>query len=304
MNSRLMILAMTICPSEETEFTVGRLLTSGVAYLCRHGIEACEAESLAGILLSEALQVGMAQLQLMRNRAVDAPTVQVLRDQFKRLAANEPIQYILGSWPFHNITLKTDARALIPRPETEELVERILRSEVWQRTEQIADIGTGTGAIILALAAAARGTSKRFFAVDLSPDALSLAQENAKRLGLEEVVTFILGDGARVLAERSCDIVVSNPPYIATAEVNRLPGLILDHEPRMALDGGEDGLDILRQIIVDSTQVLRPNGRIYFEMGDDQGLAMQRLLERAGYSEVVIAKDFAGHDRYAEGTLL
>lgn len=287
-----------------SQWTVERLLEAGAVYLYRHGMEEEEAQSQAQILLSEVLSCSLASLPLYANRELDETVIQRLRDQFKRIAIGEPIQYVLGEWPFHNITLKTDNRALIPRPETEELVERILRSEVWKRATSIADIGTGTGAIILALAFAARGTNRRFIAVDLSMEALSLARENAQRLGVEDVVTFIHGNGASVLEPCSCDVIVSNPPYIATAEVNQLPLHILGHEPRMALDGGEDGLDILRQIILDGTQVLRPSGRIFFEMGDDQGLAMRRLLERAGYTDVVIAKDFAGHDRYAEGSVL
>lgn len=299
-----MISVMRICPSDADVFTIGRLLEAGAVYLCRHGIDADEAQNLAEILLSEAMQFTGPRLRLEVNRQVDLETVETLRAQFRRLANGEPIQYILGQWPFHEIVLRTDARALIPRPETEVLVERILQSEVWARAKQIADIGTGTGAIILALANAARGTDRRFTAVDISPEALSLARENARDLGLEDVVTFVEGDGAGVLPPCSCDILVSNPPYIASEVVDGLPKHILAHEPRLALDGGADGLDILRQIVLDGTLVLRPRGRIFFEMGDEQGLAMQRLLERAGYSEVLIGKDYAGHDRYAEGMLL
>lgn len=295
---------MTTCPSNVGEFTVGRLLEAGAVYLCRHGIESDEAQNLAEILLSEALQFNTPRLQIERDRVVEDTLVTRLREQFRRLANGEPIQYILGQWPFHEITLRTDARALIPRPETEVLVERILKSEVWTRATRIADIGTGTGAIILALAHAARGTNKRFTAVDLSPEALSLARENAEALGLTEVVTFVEGNGASGLESGAYDIIVSNPPYIASRVVDGLPKHILDHEPRLALDGGEDGLDILRQIVLDGTQALRSRGRLFFEMGDEQGLAMQRILERAGYSDVVIAKDYAGHDRYAEGSLL
>lgn len=295
---------MRTCPSDADAFTVGRLLEAGAVYLCRHGISAAEARNLTDILLSEALCFNTPRLMLERDRVVAEDLVERLRAQFRRLAHGEPIQYILGSWPFHEITLRTDARALIPRPETEALVERILRSECWARAEHIVDVGTGTGAIILALAHAARGTSRRFTAIDLSPDALSLARENAEQLGLTSAVTFVEGNGAGALGSQVCDILVSNPPYIASAVVDGLPGHILNHEPRLALDGGEDGLDILRQIILDGTQVLRPNGRIFFEIGDEQGLAMHRLLERAGYSDVRISRDFAGHDRYAEGSLL
>lgn len=295
---------MKTCPSDSSAWSVKRLIEAGRLYLCRHGMDDDEAQSQARILLAERLSCSLGSLTAYEMRILDDVAVACLRQQFKRIAAGEPIQYVVGTWPFHNIVLHTDARALIPRPETEELVERILRSTVWQRAEVIADIGTGTGAIILALAFAARGTNRRFIAVDLSEQALALAQENAARLGLSDVITFIHGDGAGVLEACSCDIVVSNPPYIATEVVNQLPRHILEHEPRMALDGGADGLDILRQIIVDGTQVLKPSGRIFFEIGDEQGLAMQRLLERAGYSDVVVARDFAGHHRYAEGTLL
>ncbi len=111
------------------------------------------------------------------------------------------------------------------------------------------------------------------------------------------------GDGCAALGPGSQDIIVSNPPYIAAATVDALPPLIREHEPRMALDGGPDGLDILRQIVLDATQALRPGGRLFLEIGDEQGLDLRRLLDRAGYTEVTLARDFAGHDRYAEGSL-
>ncbi len=272
----------------------------------RHGIVETEAQVQAEILLSEAVGFKGPRLHLEAERELDTPAVETLRGQFLRLAQGEPIQYVLGRWPFHDIELKTDRRALIPRPETEELVERILRSKQWARARHVVDIGTGTGAIVLALAAAREREAPgmtRFTAIDLSEDALALARENAQALGLEHRVEFRLGDGARSLEANSCDILVSNPPYITTADVDALPPLILKHEPRLALDGGADGLDILRQILLDATQALRSGGRIFFEIGDEQGLSMRRLLDRAGYTEVTIAKDFAGHDRYAEGSL-
>ncbi len=282
--------------------TIGRLLRAGADYLVAHGIEAQEAQTQAEILLAEGLKCSALALHLNAHKLVDEPTVELLRKTFQRVARGEPIQYVVGHWPFHAIELKTDARALIPRPETEQLVERILHHPVWARAQSVADIGVGTGAIILSLAHAS-GSERTFTGVDLSPDALALAQENAAALGLDARVDFRLGDGCAPLAPNSVDILVSNPPYIAAREVDALPPLIRAHEPRMALDGGADGLDILRQIVLDATQVLRPGGRLFLEIGEDQGLALQRLLECAGYTEVVIAKDFAGHDRYAEGSL-
>ena len=285
--------------------TVRRLLEAGAAYLLRHGLSAEEAQVQAEILLEEGLGLRRPALALRRDEVPPEKTVAALREAFRRVASGEPVQYVVGHWPFHAVELKTDPRALIPRPETEELVERVLKSEVWGRAQRVADIGTGTGAIVLALAHAARQAKRpiTFTAVDLSPEALALAKENAEALGLADRVDFRLADGASQLEPNSFDIVVSNPPYIASAEVDALPPLIRAHEPRLALDGGEDGLVLLRQLVLDVALALRPKGRLFLEIGDEQGLAMRRLLDRAGYTQVLIAKDFAGHDRYAEGSL-
>lgn len=296
---------MTICPSDRPALTIGQALSAGAAYLVRHGIAAQEAQTQAEILVEEALGIRAPGLALRRNEPVDEAVVARLRRDFCRLAAGEPVQYVVGHWPFHAIELKTDRRALIPRPETEELIERILRSRQWREARAVADIGTGTGAIALALAAAARreGRAVAVTAVDLSPEALSLARENAQALGLSGAVDFVEGNGASGLAPGAFDLIASNPPYIASAEVDALPALIKDHEPRLALDGGADGLDILRQLVLDAALALRPGGRLFLEIGDDQGLSLRRLLECAGYTRVVVARDFAGHDRYAEGEL-
>lgn len=293
------------CPSNPAAKTIGQILAAGAAYLCRHGIAPDEARTLAEILVEEVLGERHGRLTLRQAEGVSEAQLAQLRTHFQRLAAHEPIQYILGHWPFHAIELKTDPRALIPRPETEELVARILRSEAWQSASAVADIGTGTGAIVLALAHAARQAGRKiaFTAVDLSPEALALAQENARALALEEAIDFRLGNGAAQLAQGAFDLIASNPPYIASAEVDALAPHIRDHEPRMALDGGEDGLDILRQLALDAALALKPGGRLFLEIGDDQGLSMRRILECAGYTQVTIAQDFAGLDRYAEGSL-
>lgn len=294
------------CPSNvaDTPPTVERLLQTGAAYLSRHGISPDEAPTQAEILVSETLQISPGHLLLQHQRLATEEELSTLRERFLRCARGEPIQYIIGEWPFHNISLKTDPRALIPRPETEQLVERILHSNHWKTTQRIVDIGTGTGAIILALAHADTTGQRQFHAVDLSPDALALAQENAHRLGLAHRVTFECADGASTLPLRSVDILVSNPPYISTADTDALPSLILHHEPRTALDGGPDGLHILRQIILQGTLALKPNGAIFLEIGDEQGLSVKRLLDCAGYTDVAIFQDYAHHDRYAYGRIL
>ena len=134
-------------------------------------------------------------------------------------------------------------------------------------------------------------------------EALALAARNVAGNGLADRVVCVRGDGAACLAPGSCDLIVSNPPYIPTAEWAALPSLIRDHEPRLALDGGPDGLRVVAQIVLDATQALRPGGWLFLEIGENQGLSTRRLMERAGFGEVRVLPDLAGLDRYAEGRL-
>lgn len=295
--------ATRTCPSEA--LPLGALLDRGAAYLARHGVPPDEARAQAEILAEEATGLRRARLLLHLREAPAPEAVEALRGMLVRVARGEPVQYVVGRWPFCGAELGVSPAALIPRPETEGLVERVLAHPSWRAARRVADIGTGTGAIAvaLALAAKAEGRAVEILAVDLSPEALALARRNALGNGVGGLVSCLEGDGAAGLAPGSCDLVVSNPPYIPSAEVDALPPLIRDHEPRLALDGGPDGLGVIRQVILDCTQALRPGGRLFLEIGEDQGLSVRRLLERAGYGAVAVGKDLAGHDRYAEGTL-
>ncbi len=284
--------------------SASRLLRESARYLARHKVHA--PETVSELLLARFLDCRRMDLLLRQQERMPEAVLEAMRTGLRRVAGGEPVQYVLGNWDFHDITLKVDSRALIPRPETEQLVERVLRSPVIaeSRPVTIIDVGTGTGAIILALAHALRDRPDTgFLAVDLSPAALSLARENASELGLIDRVAFIKSNGCGIFEPGSIDLVVSNPPYIASAAVDSLERHIRDHEPRMALDGGPDGLAVLRQIVLDAALILRPGGRIYFEIGDDQGPAMSRMLESAGFSGVTIHADDAGKTRFAEGAI-
>lgn len=282
---------------------LAELLDRGAAFLLRHGVPPDEARAQTELLAGEALRLPPLTLTLHRAERPSPAAVAALRAMLLRRARGEPLQYILGRWPFHDVTLRVSPAALIPRPETEGLVERVLAHPRWRDARVVADVGTGTGAIALALAhaAARQGLGKTFLAIDLSPAALALARQNAADLRLG--VTFLQADGLSSLPPASCDLIVSNPPYIPSAQVDALPAHIRDHEPRLALDGGPDGLDVIRQLILDATLALRPGGCLFLEIGEDQGLAVRRLLDRAGYTAVAVARDLAGHDRYAEGAL-
>ena len=232
--------------------------------------------------------------------------LEALRRGMRRLAAGEPIQYVLGEWDFRTLTLSCDSRALIPRPETEELVARVLKwlKENPSDSERIIiDVGTGTGAIILSLAAEYKGNAA-FIGSDISEGAIALAKSNAVRTGLSKRVKFVVMDGLDDFDEPECvDVIVSNPPYIERAVCETLDPRVKDYEPRLALDGGESGLDFYDRYLADALNILRPGGAVFFEIGENQGEALRELLENYGFSDIKIEKDYAGHDRYASGVL-
>ena len=236
-------------------------------------------------------------------RAEPLPTeiVQALEEDARRVAAGEPVAYVTGRKNFFGRDFICDRRALIPRPETELLVEWVLKALRRRKGEalRVADVGTGTGCIVLTLALEQPG--HRWFGVDRSAAALELAQENARHLGAEGFVTWREGDLLKGWGEGSLDLVVSNPPYIPSAEVGRLAGSVRNHEPQAALDGGPDGLTLIRRLVAQARRVLAPGGEIYLEIGFDQGERVPALLREEGFAEVTLRRDLAGFPRLVRG---
>lgn len=276
------------------------LMKRGEAYLERKRVP--EARVACELLAARIFKCGRLELYRYLNTSPGTRLVDALRRGLVRVAAGEPIQYVLGQWDFRKLTLKVDRRALIPRPETEELVERVLRSPQARAGHRplVVDIGTGTGCIILSLAREmANGV---FVGLDVSPEALALARENAELTGLAGRVLFAESDGCCEFDPGSVDILVSNPPYIPSAIVDQLDPRIANYEPRVALDGGTDGLAFYRSFLLDAIMILKPGGAVFFEIGDDQGRAVRDMMEDYGLTDIEIAKDDAGHDRFASGT--
>ncbi len=277
------------------------LLDAGSAYLERKGIPsprvACEL--LAGRLLN-APRLGLHALLPL---PVGAARAAALRRGLARVAAGEPVQYVLGEWDFRGLTLTVDRRALIPRPETELLIDHVLAAQALWRNEQpwVVDVGTGSGCIALSLAQ--ERPQARLVAIDSSSDALELARENAVRCGLATRVDFRKGSGCGDFLAGSIDAVVSNPPYIASGVVPTLDRWICDHEPLAALDGGPDGLTCIRAITRDAAMVLKPGGCLFYEIGDDQGPAVRDILESHGFADVTIGNDWSGLVRFATARL-
>jgi release factor glutamine methyltransferase len=281
--------------------TVLHILQTGADYLKQKNIE--DPRLVCELLLSRLLNCKRLELYLKYDEVLSEKKIEAMRRGIKRAAAGEPVQYILGETGFRNCTLKVDNRALIPRPETEVLVELVLSTEaLWQAAAPaIVDVGTGSGCIILSLAA--ERPQGRYLAVDPSGEALSLAQENAAAMGLSEAVHFIHADLSDVVEPESMDAIVANLPYIPSEDCRQLDPQIREHEPHMALDGGPDGLSIIKTVIQDAIIVLKNGGMLFLEIGDDQGAKVTALMKQAGFSNAAIKQDLNGRDRVVFGQL-
>lgn len=283
------------------------VLSKASAFLDTKGVP--DVQVAAELLVARLMNCGRGMLSGVLDKEAPEKYLEAMRRGMARLARGEPLQYVLGEWDFRTLTLKCDRRALIPRPETEELVTRVLRHLTQARqqantqTPLIVDIGTGTGAIILSLAKEFKGPAV-FLGTDVSEEAISLAKENAAACGLSERVKFVVMDGLDDFDEPECvDLIVSNPPYIETSVCDTLDPRVKDFEPRLALDGGLSGLDFYDRYLGDALNILKPGGAVFFEIGENQGDALRKLMADYGFSDIRIEKDYAGHDRYAMAIL-
>ena len=286
--------------------TWGEIISKSSEYLESKGVP--DARVAGELLAARLLGLGRGLLAGEMGKEVPEKCLEAMRRGMRRLVAGEPIQYVLGEWDFRTLTLKCDRRALIPRPETEELVSRVLKHLQTSQTSQtskpfIVDVGTGTGAIILSLAKEFKGEAM-FLGTDVSEDAIALARENAAKCGLDGRVKFAVADGLDDFDEPGVvDVIVSNPPYIETAVCETLDPRVKDWEPRLALDGGTSGLDFYDRYLGDALNLLKPGGAVFFEIGENQGEAVRKLMFDYGFNDILIEKDYAGHDRYASATL-
>jgi release factor glutamine methyltransferase len=211
----------------------------------------------------------------------------------QRRAAGEPVAYLTGQREFWSLTLEVSSDTLIPRPDTEILVEQVLSRLPAGAPLRVADLGTGSGAIALALAR--ERPHWQLFALDRSPACIAVARRNARRLGLDGVHCLV-GDWSSTLAGNTLDAIVSNPPYVADADPHLLAGDVY-YEPRSALASGRDGLDDIRRLAEDAVRVLRPDGHLFLEHAPSQTVAIHKLLKSRQFDEIQTARDLAGHER-------
>jgi release factor glutamine methyltransferase len=254
----------------------------------------------AELLVAHVLSLPRLQLYVQFERVMTPEELIALRDMIKRRQTGESIAYLTGRKEFWKFELSVDARVLVPRPDTETLVEEALArlGEPSDAPVRIADVGTGSGALAITLAKVRAGAA--VFAVDVSPGALEVARGNAERLGA--AVTFVEGDlGAPLAAHAPFTLIVANLPYIPTAEITSLAADVRG-EPALALDGGADGLDLVRRLVAEAPGLLASSGVLALEIGAGQAEATRALLQAAGFTDVQTRKDLAGIERVVSGT--
>lgn len=269
------------------------LVRQGTARLAGAGIE--DARFEARLLMLTI--TGMDSTRWISAEMDPAPLE--VADRFAAMiearTSRRPLQHILGTTEFFGLEFQSDGRALIPRADSEVVVEAALRLLGSKPPVFVVDLGTGSGCLLGAILA--NRTDARGLGVDISPDACALARENLARLGLADRASLFEGSWADWTGWAEADLIVSNPPYIASPEIALLAPEVRDHDPHLALDGGPDGLVAYREIVGLAAPNMRPGAWLVFEVGHDQKDAVSGLLEAADFTDIGAAKDLAGHDR-------
>jgi release factor glutamine methyltransferase len=274
--------------------TVLEIIKRTTDFLATKGIESPRLN--AELLVGHALGRKRMQLYLEFERPLAETDLEKIRPLIRRRAAHEPLQYITGEAEFHGLKLKVDRRALIPRPETEQLVERVAAAMAAAVPQRILDLGTGSGAIALALAHAFPAAAVT--AIDRSEAALALAAENAAGLGLADRVNFLVSDWFSRIPPEPFDLIVSNPPYLSGEETAQTAAEVRGFEPIEALTADDDGVADLARIIAEGLSHLQPGGLLALETGIAQHARLIELANRAGFSRVESHRDLTGRDRF------
>jgi release factor glutamine methyltransferase len=274
--------------------TVLEIIKKTTEFFAGKGIESPRLN--AELLIGHALGKKRMQLYMEFERPLAEPELEKIRPLVRRRAVHEPLQYIMGETEFFGVKLKTDRRALIPRPETEQLVQLVVQNCASATPLRILDLGTGSGAIALALAHEI--PSSTVVAVDRSADALALAQENARNLGLEERAAFHVSDWFNAVPVEQFDVVVSNPPYLTEAETAETLLEVRGFEPVQALTAADNGLADLAKIIADAPRYLKSGGLLALETGILQHEQLLALTQSAGFVRSESKQDLTGRDRF------
>jgi release factor glutamine methyltransferase len=276
--------------------TVLEAIQKTADFLVKKGVESARLN--AELLLAHQLQLPRMKLYLNFDRVLTVAETDGLRELVKRRAAREPLQHITGTTSFCGCEIAVSRAALVPRPETELLAELGWDFLATRGPSPVTalDFGTGTGCIAVALAV--NCPLAKLTAIDVSPDALALAQQNAEKNQAGERIEFLQGDGFAALPEKAhFDLIISNPPYIAAAEIAALQPEVRDFDPRLALDGGADGLDFYRRLAAEGKPFLKPDGKLMAEFGDGQADAIRNIFEAEKWIVEAVKEDYSHRAR-------
>jgi len=274
------------------------VLRAGRDYLNARGIENPSFD--ADMLMMRALgDISRIDLFMYMAEPIEDEEEEEFFEMIKRRGEHIPLQYILGKCEFYGLEFEVDERVLIPRADTETLIEAVLEKAKDSGISHVLDIGTGSGAIAISLV---KNGVNRAMGMDISEGALEVARKNAAKTGVGESIKFIHGDILNdEVSFRVFDAVVSNPPYIRTEVIPTLMEEVKGHEPMGALDGGEDGLIFYREITRKAADTLKEGGWLFYEIGFDQGQQVSEMLIESGFEAVEVRKDLAGNDRVVMG---
>ncbi len=273
----------------ERRLTVQGALDAATATLAAAGVDRPRREATR--LLADLLDLTLGEVMLERNAVLEPDRRRWIDRTVRRRALGEPLAYVTGIAGFRTLELRSDSRALIPRPETEGIVERAL---AMVSDGLVVDVGTGTGCLAFSLRA--EGRYQRVVAVDIDRAAIGLAEQNRRRLRLD--VDLVRGDLTTSMARGFADLVVSNPPYISEAEYAELPLEVRSYEPRVALASGVDGLEATRRLLEDGLRVLRPGGGMVLELASVRSEAVAGLASELGWRDIRVDEDLFGRPRY------
>jgi len=279
-------------------WTIGSLIKWATEDFRARGIENPRLD--AELLVAHALGIDRTRVIIDSARPLEAAELAKLRELVKRRRSHEPVAYLRGMREFYGLPFRVDRRVLIPRPDTEALVDVALaRSSHVSLSMRLLDLCTGSGCVAITIAR--QRPTARVLATDISADALAVARENALRLGAYNVA-FLKSDlFAAIPKDSRFDVITANPPYIATSEIETLSPDIRDFEPREALDGGPDGLDIIRRIVAEAPAFLDRDGVLAMEIGAGEAEATRALFEQHGYRDIRIDRDYGKIERVASG---
>lgn len=275
--------------------TILDTLQKGTGYLERHGVT--ESRLNMQYLLAHVLDCKRMQLYLDFDQAMDEASLERLRDLVKRRGEGRPLQHLLGTVEFCGFEFKCDGRGLVPRPETEQLVELIMAKE-WPQNMRILDMGTGSGVIGLTLAGKlGEELAAKVTLADLSAEALSLAEENRGLLGIGEDRVCLLQSDLFVGVSGRFDLIVANLPYLPGSDMQTLSREV-QYDPKLALEGGQQGTEIMERFLNECREYLNPGGKVTMEFGFQQAKELKKMAESAGFGEVEIVSDDSGHERF------